>query len=150
MATDTAGARAECTVPNDPRLIAGVAALASHVAQHAGCSERAQHDVDEAVLGACDEAFRAIGRKARARATIHVVLTTLPEGLEVNLEFPADKRAAESFASRRGGRRTKSGRRTGAPTVNSLVDRIERIAHEGRCRLTLVKYCGVAKSRAKA
>ena len=140
MSTDPGPGRwTECTLHNDPRLIAGAAALAAHVARHAGLSERAQEDLDQAVAEACRQAFRLSGGARRAGATIHLAVKSFPDRVEAAVEYPEGKgttaaKAARSYAS-------------AAPLS---VDHIERTTDDGRCRMTLVKYCGVAKSSSRA
>ena len=140
MSTDPGpGSRTECIVHNDPRLIAGAAALASHVARHAGLSERAQEELDEAVIEACRQAFQLSGRARRAGATIHLAVVSFPDRVEVAVEYPEGKGATAAKAAR-----------SHAPAAPLPVDHIERTSHDGCCRMTLVKYSGAAKSSSRA
>jgi len=140
MSTDPGpGGRTECTLHNDPRLIAGAAALASHVARRAGLSEPAQEDLDRAVAEACRQAFELSGRARRAGATIHLAVVSFPDRVEVAVEYPEGKGAAAAKAVR-----------SRAPAPSLPVDHIERSTHDGRCRMTLVKYCGGANSSSRA
>lgn len=151
MPTDPGpGGRTECTLHNDPRLIAGAAALAAHVARHAGLSERAQEDLDEAVAEACRQAFRLSGRARRAGATIHLTVGSFPDRVEVAVEYPEGKIPAGRPASRRRGAAAGKTAPSHAPATRLPVDHIERATHDGRCRMTLVKYSGVAKSSSRA
>jgi hypothetical protein len=150
MDTDPATNRLiECMLDNDARLIAGVGALAAHVARRAGLSDRGQKDLEEAVVDACRQAFQVSGRMGRARAAIRLDVASFADRVEVTVEYPEKRRAAARPALR--GRRVIT-RRTGriAPSTSTLVDRIERTRHDGRCRMTLVKYCGAVKSSSKA
>jgi len=150
MGTDRIpGSLAECTLHNDPRLIAGAGALAGHMARLAGLPERAQEDLDGAIAEACRQAFQMSGRQGRGRATIHLAVARFPDRVEVAVEFSTAKRAAVRTGPRRG--RVRAGRadRIATPPASMLVDRVERTTHDGRSRMTLVKYCGVAKSSSK-
>jgi anti-sigma regulatory factor (Ser/Thr protein kinase) len=140
MSTDPGpGGPTECILNNDPRLIAGAAALASHVARRAGLSERAQEDLYQAVAEACRQAFQMSGRARRTGATIHLAVESFPDRVEVAVEYPEGKGATAAEAAR-----------SHAPAAALPVDHIERTKHDGRCRMTIVKYCGVAKSSSRA
>ena len=140
MSTDAAnGGRAECILHNDPRLFAGAAALVAHVARRAGLSERAQEDLDQAVAEACRQAFQMSGRARRAGATIHLAVESFPDRVEVAVEYPEGKGATAAKTAR-----------SHAPAPSLPVDTMERTTHDGRCRMTLVKYSGAAKSSSRA
>ena len=141
--------RIECTLHNDRRLIAGAAALAAHVARHAGLSERAQQDLDEAVTEACREAFQLSGGARRTGATIHLTVGSYPDRVEVAVEYPDGKSAAGRPASRRSGAAAGESARGHLPAAGLPVDHIERATLEGRCRMTLVMYSGAAKSSSR-
>jgi len=140
MSTDPGtGGRTECILHNDPRLIAGAAALASHVARRAGLSERVQEELDQAVTEACRQAFQLSGRAQLAGATIHLAVESFPDRVEVAVEYQEGKSAisAEAACSH-------------TPAARLPVDHIERTTHDGFCRMTLVKYSGAAKSSSRA
>jgi len=134
--------RVDCTLQDDPRLIAGAGAIAAHIARQAGLSEHAQRDFHAAAEVACREAFQSCSTKGSGRATISLVAALYADRVEVALEYPAKKRAAGSVRRRSGG--VAGDGRAAAPPASQLVDHIARTTRSGRCRVTLVKYCGVA------
>lgn len=140
MSTDPGpGGPTECILNNDPRLIAGAAALASHVARRAGLSERAQQDLNQAVAEACCQAFQMSGQARRTGATIRLAVGSFPDRVEVAVEYPEGKAATAAEAAR-----------SHAPVAPLPVDHVERTTHDGRCRMTLVKYSSAAKSSSRA
>lgn len=134
MSTDPGpGGRIECILHNDVRLIAGAAALASHVARHAGLSEGAQEDLDRAVAEACRQAFQLSDRARLAGATVQLAVESFPDRVEVAVEYPEGEGATSAKAAC-----------SHEPAAPLPVDHVERTTHDGRCRMTLVKYSGAA------
>jgi len=127
----------DCTLQDDPRLIAGAGAIAVHIARQAGLSEHAQRDFHAAAEEACREAFENCGARGSSRATVSLAAALYADRVEVAFEYLVKKRAA-------GSARRRSGRAAALP-ASELVDHIERTTRGGRCRVTLVKYCGVAR-----
>lgn len=121
-------ARIACTLHNDPRLIAGVAALIAHVARRAGFSERAEADLSTASMEACRETFLQLASHAGPPASITMAIEDFSDRVEVTIESSAKA----------------------LPLKGELVDRVECETHDGRCRVTLVKYGNAAKPRPRA
>jgi len=134
--------RVECTLQGDPRLIAGATAISDHVARHAGLPEHAQRELRAAV----EEVYREVFPKggARRRTEIHLSAARYADRVELAFEYPEKKRAAGA-ARRRGGGASGDGRTGAKLPAGQLVDRIESTRQGDRCRVTLVKYCGVAR-----
>lgn len=140
-----------CALHNDPRLIPGVAAIAEHVAQRAGLSERAQGNVAAAAVEACCDMFLLARGNTSAEPVIQISAADFPDRVEVTLEFSAAPMPAANSRS--------SHPEVSATAVDNirktlegvLVDRVgwESLA-DGRARLTLIKYSAVAKSQPNA
>ena len=141
-------ARVECTLQNDPRLIAGAGAIAAHMARHAGLTEHAQRDFHAAAQEACREALQSCGAKRSGRATISLAATRYADRVEVAVEYPEKKRAAGS--ARRRAAKAHGDSRAAGPPASELVDHIERTMQAGRCRVTLVKFSRVARPTSRA
>ena len=135
-------ARVDCTLQDDPRLIAGAGAIAVHIARQAGLSEHAQRDFHAAAEEACREAFENCGARGSSRATVSLAAALYADRVEVALEYPVKKRAAGSARRRSGG--VVGDGRAAAPPASQLVDHIVRTTRGGRRRVTLVKFCGLA------
>lgn len=121
-------ARLECTLHNDPRLIAGVAALVAHVARRAGFSERAENDFSTAAVEACQKTFLQLASQAGPPGSIALAVADFSDRVEITIESSAKALSLE----------------------RSLVDRVERETRDGRSRVTLVKYCNSAKPHRQA
>jgi anti-sigma regulatory factor (Ser/Thr protein kinase) len=142
-------ARIECTLHNDPRLIAGVAAMVAHVARRAGLSERAGEDVSTAAAEACREAFLRCNRQGAPSSPIKLAIADFSDRVEVTIESSGGALPAAGPPALRKGAAAKAGKKIGKPLGGDLVDRVERETRDGRSRVTLVKYCHAAKHRPK-
>jgi anti-sigma regulatory factor (Ser/Thr protein kinase) len=143
-------ARIQCTLQNDPRLIAGVAAVVAHVARRAGLSGRAEEDVSTAAAEACREAFLLCNRPGAPSSSIQLAIADLSDRVEVTIESSGGALPAAGPPAPLKGAAAKAGKGIGKPLGGDLVERVERETRDGRTRVTLVKYCDAAKSRPKA
>jgi anti-sigma regulatory factor (Ser/Thr protein kinase) len=137
--------RIQCTLHNDPRLIVGASAIAAHVAQHGGLSERAQEDLAAAAIEACREVFR-LRPKRDSLLTGQLTASSFPDRVEVSVESSAAR--GRVGPAPRAKRPTKgAAAKKGKAFASTLVDDVRWETREGRARITLVKYCGAVKSR---
>jgi anti-sigma regulatory factor (Ser/Thr protein kinase) len=138
--------RIQCTLHNDLRLIVGASAIAAHVAQHGGLSERAQEDLATAAIEACREVFR-LRPKRDSLLTGQLTASSFPDRVEVSVESSAAR--GRVGPAPRGKRPTKgaAAAKKGKAFAGALVDDVRRETREGRACITLVKYCGAVKSR---
>ncbi|MGH9683257.1 MAG: hypothetical protein ACRD4S_06585 [Candidatus Acidiferrales bacterium] len=128
-------ARTECTLHNDPRLIAAVGAVVSHASQRTGLSDEAQAALSAASEDACRETF-SLGPVGNAPSNpdgtdvaIHVIVENFPDRVEVAIENPEATGDAQRVQDRIRGiqERTK-------------VDDVNYETRGGRGRITLVEY----------
>lgn len=133
MPTDSA--RIECTLHNDPRLIAAVGAMVSHASQRTGLSDEARAALSAAAEDACRETFslRSLGNAPSNRdgpdMAIHVIVENFSDRVEVAIESPEASRDAQQARNRIRGIRERT-----------KVDGANYEIREGLARVTLVEY----------
>lgn len=131
--------RIECTLDNDPRLIAAVGTIVGNAAQRAGLPEQAREDVAAAAVETCREMFPQSGKNGNAPGAIKLVVTDFADRVEVIMGATEKSLApAKSTGAMRN------------PLEGLKVDRVRYEMVESRVRLTLVKQCGEAKSSQSA
>jgi hypothetical protein len=122
----------ECEVQNDRRLLVGLGAIFSHSAEHAGLSEPSQEEFAAAALDACREAFALAKRKGHPDSALEIVIGEFTDRVEVAIEYPGDLIAAA---------------RSGKAPGKEAIDFVKVESSEGRSRVKLIKYAGVAKPK---
>jgi hypothetical protein len=121
--------RIECTLDNDPRLLASVETIVAHAAMRAGLPEGMQHEVAAWVADASREMANSSNGAGGARTT-GLTVDEYSDRLEVTFGSPA---ASNSDAVLK---RLEA----------KASDRVRFESRDGRVRVTLVKPCGAAKS----
>lgn len=76
-----------CDCGTDPRLVAGIAAIACHVAKHAQWNHESQERVADSIARACSAAFTLVGNGRNRPAHVHVMCGPLADHIEVSVEF---------------------------------------------------------------
>ncbi len=139
MPTDTH--RAECTLDDDPRLIAGFGAIVSAGARRAGLAASDQENFTAAVSECCREAFALIARDGPRDSSpaLHIAVAGFPGRVEVTIEY-----AGKALPSAR--QDLLCGCAAGSPR-DARVDSAQCEAHDGRSRVTLIKNCAAVKAR---
>jgi hypothetical protein len=149
--------RIECTLDNDPRLIAGLGALISQAGRHAGLTQEDGESVAIAAMQTCREAFAQAHRrgstsrtgKGRRRApAVRITLSDLRERVEVTVEY-AGKALPEARQNLLRGCAANGARGSNNLPHCAHVEHLRFEASEGRCRVTLTKYCGAVKAGLK-
>jgi hypothetical protein len=136
-------ARIECKLDGDPRLIAGAAAIAAHVARRAGLAEAAASELAVAAADACDAAQREFGN---SRAAIRFAAGDYPDRVEVTIELqPAAEVAGRGMRGSGGLAETAENIRQ--RLKSAAVDSVNVEFFDGTTRVTLVKNRGAAKRR---
>ena len=131
-----------CTVRNDPRLIAGVGAVVSHAAEHAGLVEQASHEFAEVAEEACRETMASLNGSGNSGVTMQLAVAQYPGRVEVTIQ------PAENGNGPRGlhGRTAVHAIQGVCQTLERKgVDRVlyENLPHS--FRMKLIKYCAGPK-----
>lgn len=95
----TKGARVECTLRNDPRLIAGVGAVVSHAAGRAGLVEWDQTEFANLTEQACRETLSTLNRIEKNDHVVQLAVVDFPGRVEVTIE-PAAERGTRGLHGR--------------------------------------------------
>jgi hypothetical protein len=139
-------ARTELKVDDDPRLLAAVGAIVSHSAQRAGLPQEAREGLAAAAVDACRETFPLIRNENSGNRELRMVVEDFPDRVQVTIEHSGEAVPTAGLDSFVGG--SKAGVSDGIS--NSLqdtrVDRVQYDTHEGRSRMTLIKYRGGRKA----
>jgi hypothetical protein len=122
----TKGEKIACDCENDPRLIAGIAAIASHVAKYAEWKSESQAQLAEATAEACREAFGVTEMSKNKTSSIRVVCEPFQDRIEVSIEFPGEYSEKEIAAVQK----TKSG----------ITPKLDYKFIDGQSRLKFVQY----------
>jgi len=88
--------RIECKFHNDPRLFVGVAAIVAHAAAHAGLEKRQQEGLADATVKACEKGLCCRGAGLKGDSVVRMGISSFPDRVEVNLEFPEDDTVRQS------------------------------------------------------
>lgn len=76
----------ECTLRNDPRLIAGVGAIVSHAAVQAGLSEWEKTGFTTAAEEACRETLAALNKLSKREVLMQLAVNHFSGRVEVTIE----------------------------------------------------------------
>jgi hypothetical protein len=132
-------ARIECRVDGDPRLIAGAAMIAAHVARRSGLAGSAASDLAGATVQTCCAVLEAT--KGKGAGTIRLAACEFSNRVEVSVEpllgTPSVRRLS-SEECRRLAERVRQ-------MLKSAADGVDVELQDGIPRVTLVKHCGAAK-----
>jgi len=135
MATDPA--RTEITLGNDPRLLPGVAAVVAFSAARAGFAARDQETLATAVLNACRETFALLDG---AHSAIGLGIADSPGCIEVTIEHSGEPLPTAGLDSFCAATAEEGAAGISRALLSTAVDRVKYDTHEGRSRMTLIKY----------
>jgi hypothetical protein len=138
MSTDPS--RTELTLQDDPRLIAGVAAIVLFAGQRCGLSTDAQERLAAATADACRETFPLVNTNGNADCALKVIVSDFPDRVEVAIEHSGESLPSaglDTFVGRGSG----SQARLSDALQKSSVDRVQYETRSGVSRTTLIKYC---------
>lgn len=136
----TEPSRTELTVQDDPRLIAGVAAIVSFAGQRCGLSSGAQEGLAAAAADACRETFSLVNTNGNADSALRVIVSDFPDRVEVAIEHSGESLPSaglDTFAGGGSGSQT----RLSEALQRTSVDRVQYETRGGVSRTTLIKYC---------
>jgi HPt (histidine-containing phosphotransfer) domain-containing protein len=123
--------RIECSLDNDPRLLACVEAVVAHAAHMAGLPDETKQLLGSTVFGASRQLAHPLNGSAAAVPT-RLIVDEFSDRLEISIDSasPANTEGlCKQLAAHAG-------------------ERIRCESQDGRIRVTLLKPCGVAKSGA--
>ena len=145
MHTQGKGARVECTLRNDPRLIAGVGAVVSHAAGRAGFVEWDQAEFASAAEEACRETLATLNRVAKADHAVQLAVSEFPGRVEVTIQPAAG-------AGGMGAQQERAAMHAVQGVCHTLRHKsIDRVLCENlprSFRMRLIKYCSGPKRAA--
>ena len=139
------GARTECTLRNDPRLIAGVGAVVLQAASHAGFVEWDQTEFASATEEACRETLATLNRIGNRDLVVQLAVAEFPGRVEVTIEPSAGSKGMQGAE----GRETVHAVEAVCQTLQRKgVDRVlcESLPHS--FRMKLIKYSAGPKTAA--
>ena len=139
--------RTELKVHDDPRLISAVGAIVSHSAHRAGLPREAQQDFAEAAMDACRKTFPLLGNDNSANRALRMVIEDFPDRVQVTIEHSGECKPTVGFDSFVGGPKDRLAGKMSASLQDTRVDRVQYETHEGRSRMTLIKYRDERKAR---
>jgi hypothetical protein len=138
----TKGGRTECTLRNDPRLIAGVGAVVSYAASRAGLVEWDQTEFAALTEEACRETLLTLTRISERDQAVQLAVSDYPGRVEVTIE-PAGGKGIRGLHGRAAVHAVEGVCRT---LQRKNVDRVlcESLPHS--FRMKLIKYCAGPKT----
>jgi len=128
---------------DDPRLLIGAGAIASHTAQEAGLSETAQEHLVTATKEGCAEIFALAHPDPQSPASATLTASRFPDRIEIAIELSVDSATAHSRKAA-----PADGKPSHKQVDERLVDQVHRETRDGRPSVVLVKYCRPVKSKA--
>jgi anti-sigma regulatory factor (Ser/Thr protein kinase) len=146
---NTDGARIECTLDNDGRLILAVGTMVGHAAQRAGLPDEVQQCLAASAVQACRETFAVVnnhGSQLHQDSSIRLSAVDFADRVEVTIEYSGQELPRSSLDSVRrcGVKEAKDG--VSSLPQDALPDRVQCESSQGRSRMTLIKYHGPVKS----
>jgi hypothetical protein len=139
--------RTELKVHDDPRLISAVGAIVSHSAHRAGLPREAQQGFAEAAMDACRKTFPLLGNDNSANRALRMVIEDFPDRVQVTIEHSGESKPTAGLDSFAGGPKDRVAGKISASLQDTRVDRVQYETHEGRSRMTLIKYRDERKAK---
>lgn len=133
-------ARTELKLHNDPRLLTAVAAIVSHCAHRAGLPREAQQGFVEAAIDAVRETFPLLGNDSGGNRDLRMVIEDFPDRVQVTIEHLGESKPTAGLDTFVGGSKDNAGGKISASLQDTRIDRVQYDTHEGRSRMTLIKY----------
>jgi hypothetical protein len=138
MSTDPS--RTELTLQDDPRLIAGVAAIVLFAGQRCGLSNDAQESLAAATTDACRETFPLVNTNGNSNSSLRVIISDFPDRVEIAIEHSGVSLPSAGLDTFVGSGSGSQARLSDALQKTS-VDRVQYESRAGVSRTTLIKYC---------
>ncbi len=135
------------TLHDDPRLLTGAGAIASHTAHEAGLTEQVQEHLAIATQEACGEVFALVHSDPKLPPEVTVTASRFPDRMQVTVELSVGVTSAEvNSASKKAA--AGDGKQGGNLLDERLVDHVQRETRDGRPSIVLVKYYRPVKHKA--
>ncbi|MGH9747040.1 MAG: hypothetical protein ACRD59_13140 [Candidatus Acidiferrales bacterium] len=131
---------------DDPRLLVAVGAVVSHSAQRAGLAQEARDGLAEAAMDACRETFPLLGNQNSGNRELRMVVEDFPDRVQVTIEHSGEAVPTAGLDSFVGGSKAGVPEGISNSLQDTRVDRVQYDTHEGRSRMTLIKYRGGRKA----
>lgn len=139
-------AKIECKVDGDPRLLAGAAAIVTHMAQRAGLAERATSEMSSAAMDACNAILQDAGDRANARPRVQLSAAEFPDHIEVSIRLLYHVTNAGN-SQQSSGLSSDLAEKLRRRLKNAAVDGVNVEVIDGIPSITLVKNCSAANHR---
>ena len=133
-------ARTELKLHDDPRLLAAVGAVVSHSAHRVGLTQQAREALAEAAVDACRETFPLLGNENSGDRELRMVVEDFPDRVQITIEHSGEAVPTAGLDSFVGGGKTGVAAGISNSLQDTRVDRVQYDTHEGRSRVTLIKY----------
>jgi hypothetical protein len=140
-------ARTELKVHNDSRLLLAVGAIVSHAAHRVGLPREAQEGFAEATMDACRETFPLIGNDTDGNRDLRMTVEDFSDRVQVTIEHSGDANPTAGLDSFVGGSKEGVAAGISHSLQDTRVDRVKYDTHEGRSRMTLIKYRDASKAK---
>ena len=127
--------RTECTLDDDPRLIAGFSAIPSAGAAHAGLTGEDRETFTAAAIKSCQEAFAVMAREGRGGSGLRFAVAATEGRVEATIEYAGPAPASAQNAA--------------CQCSTGHAARAQYDTRDGRCRVTLAMDCPEAKAKAR-
>jgi hypothetical protein len=141
--------RTEITLPDDPRLMAGVVAIVSFAAHRCGLSSGAQEGLAAAAAEACRETFPLVNGNGSKDSSLKVIVSDFPDRVEVSIEHSGESLPSaglDTFCDAASSAGSHTGLSGALQKTN--VDRVQYETRDGVSRMTLIKYCDERRAKA--
>ncbi len=136
-------ARVDCKLHADPRLIAGAAAIAAHIARRAGLGDARARELSSAAAKACEELARALSEQESSRCRIRLSAAEFPDRVGVTIApASAASESAKSPAVIR-----QMAERLSEKLQSASSDGLSVEGSGGYLQITLIRNLSAAKRR---
>jgi hypothetical protein len=141
----TKGARTECLLRNDARLIAGIGAVVAHAAERAGLLEWDQTGFVAAAEEACRETLATLNKLGKRDLMVQLAVAHYPGRVEVTIEPAGGSRGTRGLEGRAAVHAVEGVCQT---LERKGVDRVLCEALPHSFRVKLIKYSADRRSAA--
>lgn len=124
-----------------------VGAIVSHAAHRAGLPREAQEGFAEAAIDACRETFPLVENSNDGNRDLRMIVEDFPDRVQVTIEHSGEAKPTAGLDSFVGGSTDNVAAGISHSLQDTRVDRVKYDTHEGRSRMTLIKYRDASKAK---